>query len=48
MTPLHSCASTGKVESLEVLLSSGADVTALDAEQHTAVHWATGMIGVND
>ncbi len=41
-TPLHSCAISGSLASLEVLLANGCDLMAVDGEEHTAAHWATG------
>ena len=36
------CAIAGNVESMRVLLSLECNVTSVDNEQHTAVHWAAG------
>lgn len=36
------CAIAGNVESVRVLLSLECNVTCVDNEQHTAVHWAAG------
>ena len=41
-TPLHSSAIGGNVETMKALLSNECDITAVDNERHTAVHWATG------
>ena len=42
LTPLHMSAITGNEAMLHLLLKKGANLTCLDEEKHTVVHWATG------
>ncbi|KAJ8963272.1 hypothetical protein NQ318_018739 [Aromia moschata] len=41
-TPLHLAVIAGNMQLVTFLLANGADVRAVDNEQHTVVHWATG------
>lgn len=41
-TPLHLSVISGNKLVLKYLISKGADVNALDNENHSSIHWATG------
>ena len=41
-TPLHLAVIAGNAQLVTFLLANGADVSAVDNEKHTVVHWATG------
>lgn len=41
-SPLHLAVIAGNKPLIQLLLSKGADVNALDHEKHSVVHWATG------
>ncbi len=43
-TPLHTCAMSGTVDTLELLLASGCSLDMLDSSQRGAGHWAAGTI----
>ncbi len=43
-TPLVTCAVSGCEEGLQALIVGGASVEAIDDEQRTPVHWATGRV----
>lgn len=41
-TPLHLATIAGNKAVVKYLISKGADISALDNEKHTVIHWATG------
>jgi ankyrin repeat protein len=41
LTPLHCAAMAGQIDSMNNLLSAGADISAVDNDNHTVGHWAT-------
>ncbi len=41
-TPLSTCAVSGTSETLQVLVESGCNLTTVDNEQRSPLHWATG------
>lgn len=40
MTPLHVAAANGKFFAVQTLLENGANISAVDAEGNTPIHWA--------
>ena len=46
-TPLHLAVISGNKEIVKYLISKGADFNAVDNENHSSVHWATGKRIVN-
>ena len=43
-TALHLAVIAGNVLLVNFLLSKSADINKLDAERHSVIHWATGII----
>ena len=41
-SPLHCCAKSGSVETLQMLASLNCDLSSVDSEGRTAVYWAIG------
>ena len=42
-SPLHCCAKSGSVETVQMLVSLNCDLSSVDSEGRTAVYWAVGM-----
>ena len=40
--PLHSAAISGNVGAIKSLLDQGSDISAVDNDQYSPVHWAVG------